>query len=121
MAVEAGREVVGAPAGGVLAAGAAADLLVVDRAALDRDALAEVEPLDLLFARGRSGHVRELIVAGRTVVRDGRVLGVDLDAAHAELRARYRAGLGSRSRLQAAMPAMERAIRGYYLHRLGCC
>ncbi len=59
----------------------AADLLVVDRAALDKDALTQVEPLDLLFARASRNHIRELIVAGRTVVSDGTVTSVDLDGA----------------------------------------
>ena len=60
-------------------------------------------------------------MAGRSIVRDGRVLGVDLDAAHGELRAHYRTGLKDRARLQAALPSLERAIAGHYAMRLGCC
>lgn len=121
MALETGRVVVGALAGGVLSEGAAADLVVVDRAALDEDAITEVDPLDLLFARANRSHIRELIVAGRTVVAHGRVLGVDLDAAHAELRAHYRAGLKGRAGLLAALPALDRAVASHYADRLGCC
>lgn len=121
MAAENGREAVGAPPGGALQPGAAADLLVVDRAALDDDALMEVDPLDLLFARANRSHLRELIVAGRTVVSRGRVLGVDLDAAHAELRAAYRAGMGERADFAGALPALEQGLRRHYLERLGCC
>ena len=65
--------------------------------------------------------MRELIVAGRGVVRDGRVVGVDLDAAHREVRERLRAGLAARAGLRAALPAFEEAVRGHYAPRLGCC
>ncbi len=120
MALETGRIAVGAPEGGRIAVGAPADLLVLDRAALDEDALAEVDPLDLLFARATKRHVRELIVAGRTVVRDGVVLGVDLDGAHRALRDACRAAMPARAGLWRAMPGFEAAVAGYY-RRLGCC
>lgn len=93
---------------------------MLDRAALDEDALAEVDPLDLLFARATKSHVRELIVAGRTVVRDGVVLGVDLDAAHRALRDACRAAMPGRAGLWRAMPGFEAAVAGYY-RRVGCC
>ena len=121
MALENGREALGAPAGGRLEPGAPADLLILDRAALDEDALMEVDPLDMMFARANRSHVRELIVAGRTVVSRGRVLGVDLEAAHRELRAAYRAGLPARAGFAAALPAFEREVARHYLDRLGCC
>lgn len=120
MALENGRIALGAPAGGRLEAGAAADLLVLDRASLDEDAITEVDPLDLMFARASRRHVKELIVAGRTVVRDGTVLGVDLDAVQNELRARYRAAMPDRMGLKRALPGFEAAIAEHY-RRLGCC
>jgi cytosine/adenosine deaminase-related metal-dependent hydrolase len=121
MALENGRAAIGAPNGGKISVGSAADLLVLDRAALDSDALMPVDPLDLLFARANSSHIREVIVNGRTIVSHGRVLGIDLDGAQAELRAAYRAGMPARAALDAALPAIETAIRGHYLLRLGCC
>ncbi|CAN5169538.1 8-oxoguanine deaminase [soil metagenome] len=121
MALENGRIALGAPAGGQLAEGQAADLLVLDRAALDEDALMPVDPLDLMFARASRRHIRELIVAGRTIVSHGRVRGVDLDAGHDELRGIYRAGISGRAGLIAALPPLEHAVRNHYLSRLGCC
>jgi cytosine/adenosine deaminase-related metal-dependent hydrolase len=121
MALENGRAAIGAPIGGNISVGSAADLLVLDRAALDSDALMPVDPLDLLFARANSNHIQEVIVNGRTIVSHGRVLGVDLDGAHAELRAAYRAGMPDRAAFDAAFPSLETAIRGHYLQRLGCC
>lgn len=121
MVMENGRTAIGAPRGGNIAVGSAADLLVLDRAALDDDALMPVDPLDLIFARANRSHIREVIVNGRTIVSRGRVLGVDLDGAHAELRAAYRAGMPDRAVFDAALPAFERAVRGHYFQRLGCC
>jgi cytosine/adenosine deaminase-related metal-dependent hydrolase len=121
MALENGRLAIGAPAGGVLAPGMPADLVLIDRAALDEDALMPVDPLELMFARANRSHIREVIVAGRTIVTRGRVTGVDLDAAHRELRAVYRHGMAQREALAAALPGFERAVRHHYLQRLGCC
>lgn len=120
VALENGREALGAPPGGRLAAGAAADLLILDRAALDDDAITEVDLLDLMFARATRSHIRELIVGGRTVVKKGTVLGVDLDAVQTELRARYRAAMPERAGLKLGLPKFEAAIGAHY-RRLGCC
>jgi hypothetical protein len=81
----------------------------------------DLDPIDLVFARATRRHVRELIVAGRSIVRDGRVTGVDLDAAHVELRAAFRAGLTERAGFAAALPQLEDAVRRFYAPRLGCC
>jgi cytosine/adenosine deaminase-related metal-dependent hydrolase len=121
MALSTGRIALNAPGDGRLLPGAPADLVVIDRAALDEDAIAPVAPMDLLFARASKRHIREVIVAGRTIVRDGRVLGADLDAAHAELRGFYRAAVPSRAGLAAALPALDTAIAAFYRDRLGCC
>jgi cytosine/adenosine deaminase-related metal-dependent hydrolase len=121
MALEAGRIVVGADEGGRLAQGQPADLLIVDRRALDEDELMPLDPIELLFARGNRSHLKELMVAGRTIARDGKILGVDLDAAQKELRAAYRAAMPSRSGFIAAWPDFEAAICAHYQNRLGCC
>ena len=121
LALETGRAALGAPEGGRLTPGAAADLVVLDRAALDDDAMIELDPIDLVFARAARRHLRELIVAGRSIVQGGRVVGVDLDAAHREMRDQFRAGLDARAGFRAALPAFEEAVRRHYTMRLGCC
>lgn len=121
VALENGRDAVGAGVGGRLAEGAPADLLILDRTALDEDALMPVDPIELLFARGNRSHLRELIVAGRSVVQDGKLLGVDLDAAQRELRAAYRAAMPSRAGFVQAWSGFEKAVCAHYLNRLGCC
>lgn len=121
VALENGRGAVGAGDGGRLAEDAPADLLILDRAALDEDALMPVDPIELLFARGNRSHLRELIVAGRSVVQVGKLVGVDLDAAQRELRAAYRAAMPSRAGFVQAWAGFEKAVCAHYLNRLGCC
>ena len=73
------RSVTNEENGGVLAPGAPADLLVIDWDKLDADRLRpDLDPLDLLFARSTMRHIKELIVGGRTVTRDGEVSGIEL-------------------------------------------
>ena len=81
-----GRRVLDDGDGGLLAPGRDADILVLDRAALaPDDPGCRAETFDLLISRMRRGHVRDLYVAGRRVVADGRVTGIDLEAAEREL------------------------------------
>ena len=69
---------------GLIETGAAADMLLLDWAALDDDGLRDdLEPINMLFSRATARHIRELIVAGRTIIKDGRVTGVDLPAIRA--------------------------------------
>lgn len=63
---------------GVVAPGAPADLVVLDGAAIAADvAPGACDELTLLVARACARHVRQVIVAGRVIVDDGRVTGVD--------------------------------------------
>ena len=80
--------------GGVIAAGAPADFLVLDWNALDDDALfANVDPLDLLLARAGRSFIDQVVIGGRTVVQDGQLVTLDEPALRAELIAQVRRGL----------------------------
>lgn len=81
----AGADALGRPDLGRLAPGAAADLVLVD---LAHPAMRPMhDPLrSLLHGAGRAA-VRDVFVAGRQVVRDGRLLTVDLAAAAAAVEA----------------------------------
>jgi cytosine/adenosine deaminase-related metal-dependent hydrolase len=108
--------------GGALEAGGAADLLLLDWAALDDDCLCcDIDPINLLFSRATSRHIRELIVGGRTVVRDRRVVGVDLPAARHEVLAQMRSGMTANETLVAALSALEQAVARHYLADAPCC
>jgi len=106
--------------GGVIAAGAPADLLLLDWAALDNDRLrADADVLGVLFARATARHISELIVAGRTVVRDGAVLGVDLAAARAEVIGQMRAGVRDSAVLVSILAAYEQTLAAHF--EPACC
>ena len=85
-----------AASAGALRPGAAADLLVLDWDTLDDDPLFDdTDPLDLLLARGRGVHIKDVMAAGRWVVRDGAVIKIDEPALRAELLARTRSALAA--------------------------
>lgn len=113
-----GRAALGLPDGGVLEVGMPADLLILDLDCLDRDALMPLPAEDLLFARATAAHLVEVWASGRQIVREGHVLGIDLDAAETSLRAAYRAGLPATEPLRAVWPQIESAIATHYR---GCC
>jgi cytosine/adenosine deaminase-related metal-dependent hydrolase len=113
-AVTHGRIANGAAAGGT-------DVVELDLAALDRDAIMPVSPIDYLFARATRAHVKRVVSDGRVIVADGRVLGVDLPAIEDEMRAQYRAQMPMRAGFLAAWPHIDHAVAAYYRDRAGCC
>jgi cytosine/adenosine deaminase-related metal-dependent hydrolase len=120
LAIRNGRAATGAPGSGELTAGAPADFVVIDLDRLDRDAIMPVDPLELLFARGNASVVRDVVVNGRTVVRDGKPTGVDLPAIEQELRGMYRAGVKQFGGLQRAWAPLAGARGGWFEGQLGC-
>jgi cytosine/adenosine deaminase-related metal-dependent hydrolase len=107
---------------GLIEAGAAADMLLLDWDALDNDGLREdLEPVNILFSRATARQIRELIVAGRTIIKDGRVAGVDLPAIRQEVLSQMRSGIASNAVLVAALSALDEAIARHYLLDSPCC
>jgi len=101
--------------GGAITAGAPADILLLDWDAINEDRLREdVDPLILVLTRATARHVRELIVAGRTVVKDGALTTVDLPAARAEVLSQMRHAMAGKAELAAALPLLEQAIAKHY-------
>ena len=116
------RSVLNTEEGGVLASGQPADLLLLDWNAIDDDRLRDdLDPLDLLFARTNSRHVHELIVAGRSVVRDGRVLGVDYPAMRDTLMAQLRSAMARSGAFAFALGHLDRAITKHFASEPPCC
>jgi cytosine/adenosine deaminase-related metal-dependent hydrolase len=114
------RSVTNKDEGGTLRPGAPADILLLDWNTLDADKLrADLNPLDLLFARSTARHIKELIVAGKTIVRDGRILGIDHAAMNEDLLARLRHGIAENATLAAALPDLERVVRDHF--ETPCC
>jgi cytosine/adenosine deaminase-related metal-dependent hydrolase len=107
--------------GGAIVSGAPADLLLLDYDALDDDNLRDdLDPVNLVFARATARHIRELIVGGRTVVRDQHVLGVDLEAARREVMLRMRAGQPAMTSFATALSHLDRAL-GEQMERQFSC
>jgi cytosine/adenosine deaminase-related metal-dependent hydrolase len=116
-----GRYTNGAPGSGALSIGEAADILVLDLDALDRDAVVPVEPIDLVFARASAAHVAQLLIAGEEIVRDGRLTRVDLGAAESALRREYLSKMPSRAPFLEAWGDLEPAVAEHYRNGFGCC
>jgi cytosine/adenosine deaminase-related metal-dependent hydrolase len=116
------RSVINKDDGGAIAAGQPADILVLDWDALDYERLLpDLNPCDLLFARACAEHVRELIVAGKPVVRDGKVLGIDLPGLTNELMNRFRSGLAGNAAFSAALADLGPVLAKHYEHEAPCC
>jgi cytosine/adenosine deaminase-related metal-dependent hydrolase len=110
-----------ADSGGTLSAGAPADILLLDWAAIDDDRLGvDLDPLVLLLTRATTRHVHELIVAGRTVAKNGAVAGVDVEAARREIIDRMRHGMRDKAAVAAYLPLLERAIARHFEPSAGC-
>jgi cytosine/adenosine deaminase-related metal-dependent hydrolase len=107
--------------GGAIRAGEPADILLLDWAAIDQDGLREdIDALDLVLTRATARHISELIVGGRTVVKDGSVIGVDADGARAEVLSRMRHAMRDKAALAAALPMLERAIARHFEPNPSC-
>jgi cytosine/adenosine deaminase-related metal-dependent hydrolase len=119
--VKSGRFANGAPGNGAIAPGQTADILLLDLDALDRDAIIPTDPLDLLFARANATHVAQVFVAGRKIVENGKLTGLDLDAIHAELRGQFRARMPQKAEFIAAWADAEPRVADFYRNRMGCC
>ncbi|KYH00170.1 amidohydrolase family protein [Bradyrhizobium sp. DOA1] len=120
LAIRNGRRATGAPGSGELAAGNPADYVVIDLDRLDRDQIMPVDPLALLFARGNASLVKEVVVAGKTIVRDGVCEGVDLPAIERELRAMYRANVGKLGSFQRMWPSVSERLSDWFEQQVTC-
>jgi hypothetical protein len=103
-----------------LVPGAPADFVTIDLDRLDRDQIMPVDPIELLFARGNATLLREVVVDGRTIVSDGRCLGVDLPAIEQELRGIYRASASKLGNFQRAWPPLSTSLQNWFEARLEC-
>lgn len=72
---------------GTLAPGMAADIVVLDTAEMLHDpwTTADLAVPDLIVSRAKGAQVRDVVVAGRVVVRDGKVATIDEEALNREV------------------------------------
>ncbi|MCP3399140.1 amidohydrolase family protein [Bradyrhizobium sp. CCGB20] len=120
LAIRNGRRATGAPGTGELVRGNPADFVVIDLDRLDRDRIMPVDPMALLFARGNASLVKEVVVAGKSIVRDGVCAGVDLAAIEQELRGMYRANVGKLEGFQRMWPPLSERLGSWFEQQLTC-
>jgi cytosine/adenosine deaminase-related metal-dependent hydrolase len=101
---------------GTIAAGEPADLLVLDGNTLMEDRVFDDVPvIDFLLARANARHIRKVIVGGRTIVDDGRVLGVDYPSLMAEALAQLKAHINPADSWRATVRSLDAALKPFYL------
>jgi cytosine/adenosine deaminase-related metal-dependent hydrolase len=106
-AIHTGAKVVNAPAG--------EDFAVVDYEALIADALFDdVDEAEVLLTRMDGRHAKALFVAGREVMRNGRLTSIDFEAVRAELLAQARADLPRLREQREHARILSDAARNYY-------
>ncbi len=100
---------------GEVAAGAPADLVVLDYDAMAYDVIdGMIDELDVVLTRACNRHIDRVIVAGREIVRGGKVLGVDLDAVEAEVLDQARAAGDALRRLKPVLDRSQATLDEYY-------
>lgn len=74
---------------GTLAPGMLADAVVLDTAEMLRDPWTSdrLSIPDLILLRAKGSHTKHVVVDGKVVMREGRLVTMDVDALHAEIRA----------------------------------
>ena len=103
---------------GALAPGARADIAILDYAAMSADCLADgLDETEVLLTRANNRHVRGLIVAGRTVVAEGRLAAFDLPDLEADLTERARRAAADDPGQFARGHRRREAVRAYYANR----
>ncbi len=120
LAIRNGRSATGAPGSGDLIPGNPADYVVIDLDRLDRDQIMPVDPMALLFARGNASLVKEVVVAGKTIVKNGVCTAVDLPAVEQELRAMYRANVRNYADFQRTWAPLSQRLAGWFEQQLIC-
>jgi 5-methylthioadenosine/S-adenosylhomocysteine deaminase len=74
--------------------GDAADLMVMDWVALDSLAVFDdIDPLDIFLARGNASYVERVLIGGREVLNDGKLVGLDEAAMILELLSQWKFSL----------------------------
>ncbi|MDB5799229.1 MAG: cytosine deaminase [Rhodocyclales bacterium] len=125
IACEQGRHSIsGVETSDAITTGGLADLLILDGDSLMEDRLFDdVDVLDYVLARATAAHIKRVVVSGKTIVEDGRVLGVDYPALMAELMSTLRAALDPADTWRASVSAMDGELAKLYHQHGGpmCC
>jgi cytosine/adenosine deaminase-related metal-dependent hydrolase len=100
---------------GEVATGAPGDLVVLDYDAMAYDVIdGMIDPAEILLTRACARHVRSVYVAGREIVRDGRVTGIDLPAIEREVIAQARANGARMRELKPVLDRSQETLKRFY-------
>jgi cytosine/adenosine deaminase-related metal-dependent hydrolase len=115
------RAITGRNEPAALEPGSPADVLVLDRAAISRDVISEdLEDLPLVLARATSRHIAALYVAGRQVVSQGRLTGIDLASLENEMLADLRKGAAEFNAWQRTVLRLRAPLSRFYATGMHC-
>ena len=113
---------------GTLEPGAMADFLTFDLTRLDDEGgiITQVDPMQKILAHATQGHIDQVVVRGREVVRQGRLVSVDEDALKKELFASYQSAIQrdpTWGQWQTALHDYHHSMKRFYGQDqwLGCC
>jgi len=100
---------------GELIAGAPADFIVLDYARLAADIPAKLDdPFVTFFSRATRGHIANVFCAGREIVRDGNVLGIDEPALQRELLRQTEHAANEIAALRPLLARFQRGLAAFY-------
>jgi cytosine/adenosine deaminase-related metal-dependent hydrolase len=102
--------------------GAPADFMTIDFGKISQDVFVDVDEAALVVRRATARNLKRLVVAGRDVVRDGTLNGIDLGEIQHELDAQVRHGLPEFSSWQQVSGRLRQKMKTFYaagLHRCG--
>lgn len=120
-ACKTGRRSLGVKDGGYLEVGQPADLMALDLAALDHDAIMNIDPLHYLFTRANMGHILEVMSDGKTIVQDSALPDLDIKSIHEKLRDQYRTKIGQSDVFFDVWSRLEPHLNHHYKSHIGCC
>jgi cytosine/adenosine deaminase-related metal-dependent hydrolase len=100
---------------GQLVEGAPADFIVVDYKRLAADILPALdEPFQTFFTRARTEHIAAVFAAGRQIVRDGIVLGIDENALRRELARQLKDATSEIATLKPLLDRYQQGLARFY-------
>jgi 5-methylthioadenosine/S-adenosylhomocysteine deaminase len=122
------RSVTGSEQSASLKLGAPADLIVMNWAALDSLAVFDdIDPLDIFLARGNANYVERVIISGREVVNNSKLVAVDEAALIEELLSQWKLALlkesGTVSSWRNTLAQLSKDLEPFYRKGFhpGCC
>jgi cytosine/adenosine deaminase-related metal-dependent hydrolase len=100
---------------GAVEPGAPADLVLLDYDAMAYDAVeGMIDELDMVLTRACNRFVERVYVAGREIVRDGKVLGIDMEAIEKEVLAQVRAGRRYMETIRPVLARSQATLEGFF-------